>query len=454
MSVGVGLGVALVGAVALNAGFVLRRTAPQPRRRSGSPAVGLGRRAPLGTALDDRLRRRDRRLAPLPRRARAGAALPRPGRLGRRRLPRRPHRRARRPGEAVEGRDRRRAGRGCRTRGARRLHADRNAERARPRGDHPAGAPGRGRPRDRRTGARPPLGEPRRARLRVRYGLGDVLSKLLLSHLPRHPGLAELVSAPLLVPTLLCHVAAFLLLQRTFQRHGPATAVAIVGTMTAAMNLLPMAAGVLILGHPFPTARRGRSPAWRPSPPWSPVRGSWRATRCPPRPPRRPRGARSPSTGPPARPSDRRDVLPTLPSRPPPPLRRTGGRRAQRRRLGRLGVRRPVLDLPWVRAAEAVGRTGPPRPARLLHRHERGAWQSAGPRLGVSPGRLPSVPLGPVPGDLPPSGHAGDRVHRLRQRLPHRADARRGDRRGHGPPDAGGDPAGHVVESVAGHRVG
>ncbi len=89
------------------------------------------------------------------------------------------------------------------------------------------------------------------------YGLGDVLSKLLLSHLPRHPGLAELVSAPLLVPTLLCHVAAFLLLQRTFQRHGPATAVAIVGTMTAAMNLLPMAAGVMILGDPFPHGATG-----------------------------------------------------------------------------------------------------------------------------------------------------------------------------------------------------
>jgi hypothetical protein len=84
------------------------------------------------------------------------------------------------------------------------------------------------------------------------YGLGDVLSKLLLSRLPHHPGLVQVLTAPLLVPTLLCHAGAFLLLQRTFQLHGTRSTVTTVGTMTAAMNLLPIGAGVLLLGDPFP----------------------------------------------------------------------------------------------------------------------------------------------------------------------------------------------------------
>lgn len=89
------------------------------------------------------------------------------------------------------------------------------------------------------------------------YGLGDVLSKLLLSRLPSHPGLLQAATAPLLVPTILCHLTAFLLLQRTFQLHGTTSTVTTVGTMTAAMNLLPIAAGVLLLGDPFPHRAAG-----------------------------------------------------------------------------------------------------------------------------------------------------------------------------------------------------
>jgi len=91
------------------------------------------------------------------------------------------------------------------------------------------------------------------------YGLGDVLSKLLLSRLPHHPGLLQVATAPLLVPTLACHTVAFLLLQRTFQLHGTRSTIATVGTMTAAMNLLPIGAGVLILGDPFPHGAVGAS---------------------------------------------------------------------------------------------------------------------------------------------------------------------------------------------------
>ena len=81
------------------------------------------------------------------------------------------------------------------------------------------------------------------------YGLGDIATKALLAHLPVHPGLTAMIVAPFLYLTLAAHGAGFLLLQRAFQR-GPA--VASIGTMTAATNLLPIAAGVLLLGDPLP----------------------------------------------------------------------------------------------------------------------------------------------------------------------------------------------------------
>jgi uncharacterized membrane protein len=83
------------------------------------------------------------------------------------------------------------------------------------------------------------------------YGLGDVATKILLAALPAHPGALDVLTAPFLAVVLCCHGAAFLLLQRAFQRGGP---IASVGPMTAATNLLPMAAGVLVLGDPLPSS--------------------------------------------------------------------------------------------------------------------------------------------------------------------------------------------------------
>jgi uncharacterized membrane protein len=83
------------------------------------------------------------------------------------------------------------------------------------------------------------------------YGLGDVLSKALLVALPSHAGGGALAASPYLYVTGAAHLAGFVLLQRAFQRGGP---VAVVAPMTAATNLLPMIAGVLVLGDPLPTS--------------------------------------------------------------------------------------------------------------------------------------------------------------------------------------------------------
>ncbi len=81
------------------------------------------------------------------------------------------------------------------------------------------------------------------------YGIGDVATKALLAQLPVHLTATALVSAPFLYLTAGAHGAGFLLLQRAFQR-GPA--IASIGAMSAATNLLPIAVGVLVLGDPLP----------------------------------------------------------------------------------------------------------------------------------------------------------------------------------------------------------
>ena len=81
------------------------------------------------------------------------------------------------------------------------------------------------------------------------YGIGDVTSKAMLLELPRHAGASAYLASPLLYATAAAHGLGFLLLQRAFQHGG---AIASLGPMTAAMNLLPMAAGVLLLGEALP----------------------------------------------------------------------------------------------------------------------------------------------------------------------------------------------------------
>ena len=81
------------------------------------------------------------------------------------------------------------------------------------------------------------------------YGIGDVMSKAMLLELPRHPGAAAVAASPLLYATAAAHGLGFVLLQRAFQHGGP---LASIGAMTAAMNLLPMAAGVALLGERLP----------------------------------------------------------------------------------------------------------------------------------------------------------------------------------------------------------
>jgi drug/metabolite transporter (DMT)-like permease len=81
------------------------------------------------------------------------------------------------------------------------------------------------------------------------YGLGDVTSKLLFVGLPAHPGSGNVLTSPWLYATLAAHGAGFVLLQRAFQQGGPVTSVA---PMTAAMNLLPIAAGVAVFADPIP----------------------------------------------------------------------------------------------------------------------------------------------------------------------------------------------------------
>ena len=67
--------------------------------------------------------------------------------------------------------------------------------------------------------------------------------------LPHHPGASALLGAPLLYATAGAHGAGFALLQRSFQHGG---AIASLAPMTAATNLVPIAAGVLLLGEHLP----------------------------------------------------------------------------------------------------------------------------------------------------------------------------------------------------------
>jgi len=82
------------------------------------------------------------------------------------------------------------------------------------------------------------------------YGIGDVFSKAMLLELPHHPGAGALAASPLLYATAAAHGLGFLMLQRAFQNG---SALASLGAMTAAMNLLPMAGGVLLLGEHLPS---------------------------------------------------------------------------------------------------------------------------------------------------------------------------------------------------------
>jgi hypothetical protein len=81
------------------------------------------------------------------------------------------------------------------------------------------------------------------------YGLGDVATKALLVTLPVGFGAGALVASPYLYLAAACHGGGFLALQRAFQRGG---AVATVAPMTAALNILPIVAGVAVLGDPLP----------------------------------------------------------------------------------------------------------------------------------------------------------------------------------------------------------
>jgi drug/metabolite transporter (DMT)-like permease len=82
------------------------------------------------------------------------------------------------------------------------------------------------------------------------YGVGDVTSKSLLIALPHHPSAAALLASPFLYATAGAHGLGFVVLQRAFQHGG---AIASLGPMTAATNLLPIAAGVLLLGERLPS---------------------------------------------------------------------------------------------------------------------------------------------------------------------------------------------------------
>jgi uncharacterized membrane protein len=81
------------------------------------------------------------------------------------------------------------------------------------------------------------------------YGVGDVTSKSLLIALPHSPTPAALLASPFLYATAAAHGLGFVVLQRAFQHGG---AIASLGPMTAATNLLPIAAGVLLLGERLP----------------------------------------------------------------------------------------------------------------------------------------------------------------------------------------------------------
>jgi MYXO-CTERM domain-containing protein len=86
------------------------------------------------------------------------------------------------------------------------------------------------------------------------YGMGDVTSKSLLIALPHHPAAAAVFASPLLYVTAGAHGLGFVLIQRAFRHGGPITSL---GPMTGALNLLPMAAGVLLLGERMPASGIG-----------------------------------------------------------------------------------------------------------------------------------------------------------------------------------------------------
>jgi hypothetical protein len=83
------------------------------------------------------------------------------------------------------------------------------------------------------------------------YGLGDVATKAFLDTLPAHAGPLAVLSDPYLGVALAAHGAGFVLLQGAFRRGGVVAAIA---PMTAAMNLLPIAAGVVVLGDALPSS--------------------------------------------------------------------------------------------------------------------------------------------------------------------------------------------------------
>jgi hypothetical protein len=102
------------------------------------------------------------------------------------------------------------------------------------------------------------------------YGVGDVTSKALLITLPHHPGPGALTASPYLYATAGAHALGFGVLQRAFQHGGP---IASLGPMTAAANLLPMAAGVLLLGEGLPHG--GLAPVLRIGAFAAAVAGAW-----------------------------------------------------------------------------------------------------------------------------------------------------------------------------------
>jgi energy-converting hydrogenase Eha subunit A len=81
------------------------------------------------------------------------------------------------------------------------------------------------------------------------YGLGDLATKALLVSLPVHAGVASVLLDPYLALALAAHAAGFVTLQRAFSRGGVVDAIA---PLTAAMNLLPIVAGVVVLDDALP----------------------------------------------------------------------------------------------------------------------------------------------------------------------------------------------------------
>jgi hypothetical protein len=81
------------------------------------------------------------------------------------------------------------------------------------------------------------------------YGLGDVTSKLLVAGRPLD--VLNVIESGWLYATVAANVGGFVILQHAFQRGD---ALASIGSMTAATNLIPIVAGVAILGDPMPSS--------------------------------------------------------------------------------------------------------------------------------------------------------------------------------------------------------